>query len=273
MPPKLGLLAGGGNLPSQLIATCAERGRDLFVVAFEGCADPETVSRVPHCWVRLGAIGKIIRELRRAGVEEVVLAGGIGRPSWRSVKPDLRGMKMLPRVLAAGQGDGSILSVAIAELESEGFRVIGIEDVVVDLLAPEGVLGRVRPDPTAEADIARAVEVARAVGAADVGQAVVVQQGIVLGVEAVEGTDALLGRCAGLRRDGAGGVLLKLKKPGQDRRADLPTIGATTVDNALAAGLRGIAVEAGATLVVDRGALVAKADERQFFVVGVRIAR
>ncbi len=245
----------------------------MFVVAFEGSADRDSLSRVPHCWVRLGAIGKIIAELRRAGVEEVVLAGGIGRPSWRSVKPDLRGLKMLPRVLAASQGDGSILSVAIRELESEGFRVIGIEDVMTDLLAPEGLLGIIRPDPLAEADIAKATEVALAIGAVDVGQAVVVQQGMVLGVEAVEGTDALLERCAGLRRDGAGGVLLKLKKPGQDRRADLPTIGPTTLDKALAAGLRGIAVEAGATLVVDRKALVAKADDRHFFVVGVRIGR
>jgi DUF1009 family protein len=135
---------------------------------------------------------------------------------------------------------------------------------------PEGALGRVEPDAEAAADIAHGLRIARALGALDIGQAVVVQQGLVLGVEAIEGTDALIARCAGLRRDGPGGVLVKAAKPGQERRIDLPAIGARTVAAAAAAGLRGIAAEAGAALLLDRDEVVRRADAAGLFVVGVR---
>jgi DUF1009 family protein len=107
----------------------------------------------------------------------------------------------------------------------------------------------------------------------DVGQAVVVQQGVVLGVEAIEGTDALLERCGALRRDGPGGVLVKIKKPQQDPRLDLPTIGVTTVEHASAAGLRGIAVEAGGSLIVDREHVAGAADARGLFLVGIEVPK
>jgi len=140
---------------------------------------------------------------------------------------------------------------------------------LADALAPVGVLGAVAPDAVAEADIARGLDVAQALGRLDVGQSVVVQQGMVLGVEAIEGTDALIARCGRLRREGGGGVLVKIAKPGQDRRADLPTIGARTVSACAEAGLSGIAVAAGSTLLVDRAAIVAAADRAGLFVAGV----
>ncbi|HEY1364341.1 MAG TPA: LpxI family protein, partial [Xanthobacteraceae bacterium] len=127
-----------------------------------------------------------------------------------------------------------------------------------------------RPDAQAAADIEHGLRIARALGALDIGQAVVVQQGLVLGVEAIEGTDELLGRCAALRREGPGGVLVKTAKPGQERRADRPVIGPQTVALAAAAGLRGIAVEAGAAIVIDRDEVAAAADRAGLFVVGVR---
>jgi hypothetical protein len=161
--------------------------------------------------------------------------------------------------------------VLIAEIESEGLHVVGADDILHDLLVAEGVLGRHRPDDLAASDIARGLEVARALGAVDVGQAVVVQQGIVLGVEAIEGTDALIARAANLRREGPGGVLVKIKKPGQERRADLPTIGLSTVTAAVDAGLRGIAIEAGATLLIGRERLVAAADTAGLFVTALRV--
>jgi hypothetical protein len=125
------------------------------------------------------------------------------------------------------------------------------------------------PDAQAEDDIALGFRVVRALGALDIGQAAVVQQGLVLGLEAIEGTDALIARCAALRREGPGGVLVKAPKPGQERRADLPTIGRRTVEAAAAAGLRGIAVEAGASLVIDHAAVAVAADRAGLFVVGV----
>jgi DUF1009 family protein len=154
-------------------------------------------------------------------------------------------------------------------LGDEGFRVLGAHEILTEAVGPKGVLGGVAPDAAAQADIARGLEVARARGAVDVGQGCVVQQGIVLAAEAIEGTDAMLARAAGLARPGPGGVLVKIVKPGQDRRADLPTIGPGTVRGAAAAGLRGIAFEAGGTLLTDRAACIADADAAGLFLVGI----
>lgn len=261
----LGILAGGGELPRRLVATCARLARRCFVVAFEGHADAATVVGVPHAWAPLGAAGRVFDALREAGVRDVVLAGTIRRPSLLSLKPDARGAALLARIGLRALGDDGLLRAVIAELEREGFRVVGAHDVLGGLVAPAGVLGRVTPDPQARSDIARGVEVARALGAVDVGQAVVVQQGIVLGVETAEGTAALLTRVGALRCEGPGGVLVKLAKPGQDRRVDLPTIGVATVEQAAAAGLAGIAIEAGATLVLDLAGAIVAADAAGLF--------
>ena len=266
----LGIVAGGGELPSRLVQLCREKGRGVFVVALEGQTEAAAVNDVDHVWVRLGDASKAIEPLRTAGVEELVLAGAIKRPSLAELRPNLRVASFLAKVGKRAFGDDGLLSAIIGTLEEEeGFRVIGIDELVGDLVATAGPFGRHRPDRQAEGDIERGVEVARAIGAMDVGQSAVVQQGLVLGVEAAEGTDALLARCAGLRRDGPGGVLVKVKKPGQERRADLPTIGIETVRAAAAAGLRGIAVEAGGALVVDRAEVIRAADEAGLFVIGV----
>ena len=239
------------------------------MLAFEGAADPAVAAGVPHAWIRLGAAGEALRLLREQRVEEIVLAGGVKRPSVLSLRPDWRAAKFLARVGYRALGDDGLLKAIIREFEGEGFRVVGADAILGSAVAPVGPLGRHVPDAQADDDIALAFRIVRALGALDIGQAAVVQQGLVLGVEAIEGTDALLARCANLRREGPGGVLVKAPKPGQERRADLPTIGPRTVEAAAAAGLRGIAIEAGASLVIDRAALVAAADRAGLFVVGV----
>lgn len=268
-PPRLGILAGGGALPLRLVEACRAEGREVFAVTFEGVPGTPDFGATPQACVRLGEVGRTIALLREAGVEEVALAGAIPRPSLRSLKLDSRAVRMLARLRPDAAGDDRLLSLIVRELEEAGFRVIGVDDVLSGLLAPRGPFGRYEPDAEARADIAVGARAVRLLGAADIGQAAVVQQGIVLGVEAVEGTDALLARCAELRREGPGGVLVKLKKPGQERRADLPTIGPDTVENAAAAGLAGIAVEAGETLVLDREAVTRKADGAGLFVIGI----
>ena len=271
MPPKLGVLAGRGKLPACIIQACRETGRDYFVIAFEEQTAPETVAGAPHAWVRLGAAGSALQRLRDAGVEELVMAGGVRRPSLSALRPDAWAVKVFAKKGGKALGDDGLLSALISALEDEGFRMVGADDVVSDLLVPQGLLGAIVPEAEAKADIALGIEVALGLGALDVGQAVVVQQGLVLGVEAAEGTDALIERCAGLRRSGFGGVLVKVKKPGQERRADLPTIGVPTVTAVAAAGLSGIAVEAGGTLVMDRIAVAAAADKAGVFVIGVPV--
>jgi DUF1009 family protein len=273
LDPKLGILAGGGELPARIIAACRASGREFFVLAFEGEAAPETVEGTPHAWVRLGEAAEGLARLREAGVRELVLAGGVRRPSLKSLRPDRRALRFLTGIGKAMFRDGGLLAGIVTELEKEGFRIVGADSLVGDLLAAEGCYGAVEPDEVARADIARGIEVARAIGAIDLGQAVVVQQGVVLGVEAIEGTDALIRRCGGLRRAGPGGVLVKVRKPKQDRRVDLPTVGLATVGQAAEAGLRGIAVEAGGALVIDRHSLVKAADEAGLFVIGVPVPK
>ena len=146
---------------------------------------------------------------------------------------------------------------------------MGAHEILTEGLGPKGLLTRAHPDADALADIARAIPVLRALGAVDVGQGCVVQQGIVLAVEAIEGTDAMLARAATLARPGPGGVLVKMVKPGQDRRADLPTIGPRTIEAAHAAGLRGVAFEAGGTLFTDRTACIQQADQTGLFLLGL----
>jgi UDP-2,3-diacylglucosamine hydrolase len=271
MRPRLGILAGGGNLPARVIDACRRAGREFFVIAFEGQADAATVETTPHAWVPLGAAGKTIALLHQADVTEVMMVGRIRRPSLKSLHPDLRAAKILARVGARVGGDDALLSGITAELETEGFRVIGPDHILDDLLAGIGVHGAIEPGDEARCDIGRGVEVLRGLGHLDIGQAVVVQQGVVLGVEAAEGTDALIARCGPLHGDGPGGVLVKISKPGQERRVDLPTIGVATVEAAAAAGLRGIAVEAGGALLVDREATVEAADRAGLFVVGIDV--
>jgi DUF1009 family protein len=271
MAGRLGIIAGAGDLPARLVEACRAADRAFFVLAIEHETDPATVAGAPHAWIRLGAAGDGFRHLRENGVTELVMAGGIRRPSIASLRPDWRAAKFFAKVGYRALGDDGLLSAVVKELESEGFHVIGADALLPSALAPAGPFGALAPDAEAARDIARGIEVARALGALDVGQSVVVQQGLVLGVEAIEGTDALVARCAALRREGPGGVLVKMKKPGQERRADLPTIGAATVRAAARAGLRGIAVEAGGSLVIDLAGVAAAADRLGLFVVGVAV--
>lgn len=267
--PKLGIVAGAGDLPGKLIEACRSSGRPFFVLAIKGHADHPAVDEAPHTWLRLGRAGSAETVLRREGVEEVVFAGGVKRPSMRELVPDLKTAKVLLKATRQGLGDDGLLGLVIEEFEAAGVRVVGAHTILPELLAPEGPLGRRTPDETAEADIKRGVEVVRGLGALDIGQSCVVQQGIVLGVEAIEGTDALLRRVGELKRRGPGGVLVKMKKPGQDERIDLPTVGTQTVQEAQAAGLRGIAIEAQGTIVLEREEVARAADDAGLFVVGL----
>jgi UDP-2,3-diacylglucosamine hydrolase len=271
-PSPLGIIAGSGALPRRLIESCCSKGRQVFVLALEGEAEPEALAKVAHAWCRIGAAAKGIGLLRDNGVIDLVIAGGVRRPTLSAIRPDWRAAKFFAKVGYRLLGDDGLLSAIAKELELEGFRLIGAHDVLDEAAAvSEGPLGTFAPDAEAEADITRGIEIARAVGALDIGQAAVVQHGLVLGVEAIEGTDALLRRCAGLRRDGQGGVLVKVQKPGQETRIDRPTVGPQTVRLAAEAGLQGIAIEAGATLLIDRDEVIRAADAAGLFIVGVRL--
>jgi DUF1009 family protein len=266
----LGIIAGGGPLPARVAAAAAAANRPVYLVALDGYADTALIAQYPHAPARVGAAGHILRLLRDAQCQDIVLVGPVKRPSLLHLRPDAEGARLLARIgRAAFAGDDGFLAAIVKILGEEGFRVVGAHEILTEALGPKGLLTRAHPDAEALADIARAIPVLRALGLVDVGQGCVVQQGIVLAVEAIEGTDAMLARAATLARPGPGGVLVKMVKPGQDRRADLPTIGPRTIDAAHEAGLRGVAFEAGGTLFTDRTACIEQADQAGLFLLGL----
>lgn len=276
---RLGLIAGGGVLPLRVAEAWEAGGRPVHVLLIEGWADAAGLNRYPHERAGLGEIGRMIAAFRAAGCEAVCFAGMVKRPNFGALKLDMTGAALLPKALAAAvKGDDALMRVVVEAFEKAGFAVIGPHEAADGLTATEGPLGAVSPQAWDLADIRRGFEVARALGGFDIGQGVVVCAGLILATEAQEGTDAMLARILELPAEirgapeGRRGVLVKAPKPGQERRIDLPTIGAATVRGAARAGLAGIAVEAGGALIVDREAVAAEADATGLFVVGVPLA-
>lgn len=274
MPSEIGIVAGGGLLPELIAASCRAAGQRVFLLSLRDHADPGLAGRIEpddQAEIRLGEAGKGVKLMKRAGVRQVVFVGHVRRPSLAALRPDFATIGLLAKIGRRAMGDDTLLRAISAAVENEGFEVVGPLDLAPGLAAPEGPLTRKRPDSDAEVDIARGLEVGLQLGLCDVGQAVVVQQGIVLAVEAIEGTDAMLARSGELKRKGRPGVLVKISKPNQDMRLDLPTIGAATLEKVEAAGLAGIAVEAGRVMLLDRETLIAEADRRGLFLTGVRL--
>ncbi len=267
---KLGIIAGGGSIPRMLIEHCQNIGREFFVLAIKDNADASLVNEgIPHLWIRLGQAGTGFKAFSAEKVEEVVMIGTIKRPGFFDLIPDLKTAAFFAKVGAKSLGDDGLLRAVVKEIEAEGIKVMGVHEVLTDILVKEGVLGRYKPDKQAVLDIKRGMRVVHELGKLDVGQAVVVQQGIVLAVEGIEGTDELLRRCKNYKRKGDGGVLVKIRKPQQDMRIDLPTIGVKTVLNAHESGLRGIVVHARNGLIVDEKEVIKLADDKKMFIMGV----
>jgi hypothetical protein len=252
------------------------RGVQPVLFALKGACDPEAVARFRHHWISVGQVGRAIKLFRAENCRDLVFIGTLVRPALSEVRLDWGTVRVLGRVWAAFRGgDDHLLSGIGRILEQDGFRMVGIKDVAPDLLMPEGCLTRTAPDPNAAGDIARGREVLAALSPFDIGQAAVVIDGHVVGVEDIEGTDGLLARVARLRKEGRirakamRGVLVKAPKRGQDLRFDLPTIGSRTIEGAAAAGLAGIAIIAGNTIVADPQAMIEAADAAGLFVTGL----
>ncbi|MGE3770477.1 MAG: LpxI family protein [Bdellovibrionales bacterium] len=266
MTMRLAIIAGGGAIARQLFEHCQSAGYKFHIIALVGHADKEDVERFPHTWVRLGHGRKILDTLRSKAITDVVMIGNIRRPTLGGLLPDWTVIKLLPRLGWAMLGDDGLLRGIIKIFEEHGITVRGMKDLMPGLLAPAGIWTSRHPDDAVKQSISYGVTVAQKHGEADIGQAVVVRGDTTIATEDRNGTDDLLRR---VRENGAGGILVKLCKPQQDKRADLPTIGVRTVENAAAAGLSGIVVSAGNTLVDNYAATVAAANDRGLFIMGI----
>jgi len=271
-PRKLGIAAGGGVLPIRLAEAARAEGRDVFIVGVKGAAD-STIEAWPHDWVRVGAMGRFLRLFKDAGCEDIVIIGPMTRPRLRDIVPDFQGLLMLPGFIRRLKtGDDALLRGVVEFLENNGLAVIPAESILTSLLASEGLITKLAPDAAHEADIDIGIRAALDLGAQDIGQGAVVRSGKVIALEDIKGTDAMLFRVAAEHPDatsGRSGVLVKLPKPAQDRRVDLPTIGSRTVERAAAAGLAGIAIEAGGAIIADRDELAALANKLGLFVLAL----
>lgn len=275
---RIAVVAGGGALPVAVVRTLAMREADPFVVVIAGDADEAepVFAAADHAVMKPEEIGLLLPRLKKAGVARLVMAGAVTRrPRLGDIRWNLSTLKLVPRIAAGlARGDDGLLRSLIRLIEASGIKVVGAHEIVPDLLAPQGVLTRTAPTPGDRRDIEAASEAAIAIGRLDIGQAAIAIGGRAVALEGIEGTDGLLARTAAMRGHGrlagkARGALVKRCKPRQERRADLPAIGPDTIEGARAAGLAGVAVDAGRSFILDFERTIAAADAHGLFVVGL----
>ncbi len=276
----LAMIVGGGSIPIAVAEAVERRGRRVVLFPIRGWAEPAVVEKFRHHWIPLAKAGLFRRHARAEGCRDVVFVGTASRPPLRSLRVDWLTLRLLPRVVRAYRGgDDHLISSAARIFEDYGFRIVGAHEMAPEILMPEGPIGSRHPSGRDEADIVRALALLQATGAFDMGQGAIIADNHVLAVEAAEGTDAMVRRVADLRAQrriaipAGRGVLVKAPKLHQDRRFDLPAIGPRTVEEVARAGLAGIAVVAGGSIIAEPAAVALAADKANVFVVGVKADR
>ena len=265
---KIGIIAGGGQLPLLFAKAASQGGLEIFAAAHEGETDNELVDLVSGLqWVRLGQLGRIIKYFRQQGIDKTVMVGSITKTNiFRDIRPDLKGLGLWNKINV--KQDDAILRAVAEGLAKEGIEVVASTRYLPELLFPKGVLTKKKPTKAQQDDIRFGWQMARAVGNLDIGQCIVVRNQTVLAVEAIEGTDAAIKRGGMLGKEKA--VVIKLRKPNQDFRFDLPAVGITTIDSLLEAKAAVLAVEAQHALLFDRQTVVQLANKSGIVVVGVQ---
>ena len=263
----LGLIAGKGQFPSLISQGAAKLGIDVVAVGFDGFTDERLGEEVRELrLLKLGQLEKLIKFFRSRGVNRIVLAGAIHKPSALQLRPDFRAMRLVMRL--SSRNDSSLLRALAQELEGEGMEVVSPLEYVPELVMPEGLLTRREPTQREREDIAFGWGLAKELGRLDVGQCLVVQDRVTVAVEAIEGTDETLRRAGKLLKK-PGGVVVKIFKPGQDLHIDQPSIGLQTIEVMRESGLTCLAAEAGRSLFFDRKESLALADRTGICVLGI----
>jgi DUF1009 family protein len=276
MRGPLAIIAGAGDFPPRLADLAARHGRPVFIAALEGAAEPSAFGAADLQSYRLGQLGRLLEELRRREIADLVLIGSLPRPSFASLRPEASTLRYLPHFARAFRGgDDHLLRGVVSFFEGQGFAVHGPADVAPEITAPAGPLGRRAASPAQKELMTRGFQLLAALSPFDVGQAAILADHRVIAIEAAEGTDAMIRRVGDLAAAGrlriakGDGVLVKAPKDGQDLRVDMPAIGPETLRNLAAAGLSGIGLRAGRVLVGDAAGLGKLADQAGLFVEGV----
>lgn len=271
---RLGLLAGGADLPKYVAIAARETGIPITIAVLQPFADLADYKNATA--LHIGQLGKAFKIFKAAKCTHICMAGIVERPDFSQIKPDMKAITKLPSIMrAAGRGDNALLVHMMGLFEDEGFEIISPQQICSNLVLTEGVVGAISFQSQHRDDALKACEVAREIGRLDIGQAAIVAKGVTLAVEAQEGTDAMLTRILDLPKalrgnaDARSGILAKLIKPSQDIRVDLPVIGPETVKGAAAAGLAGIVAEAGQAFILNREEVIALADQAGIFIAGL----
>ena len=264
---KIGIIAGGGQFPLLFAKAAHSQGLKVYAAAHQGETDEALVDHVERLqWVKLGQLGKIISFFKQEGVKKTVFIGSITKTNiFRDVRPDLKGLELWNKINI--KQDDAILRAVADRLEKDGIEVVASTGYVPELLFPKGILTKKKPTKDQMVDIIYGWGIARSLGNLDIGQCVVVRNQTVLAVEAIEGTDATILRGGTLGKEKA--VVVKLRKPNQDLRFDLPAIGMKTIDSMKEVKASVLAVEAEYALFFDRDAVIQAADNAGIVIVGV----
>jgi len=273
---RLAIIAGNGRLPLYVAEAARRQGEQPFIFALKDESSADWTG-FDHEQIGIGEIARFKRRADELGIDRIIMSGGVSRrPPLRDMRLGLSGLLKIPKMIRTiiGGGDNTVLTAVIELLENGRRKVISVQDIAPSLLSESGPVGKVAPDKASLQDLKAAVKAARLIGTLDFGQGAIAVGGRVVALEGPEGTDAMLARVADLKRAGRisakrRGVLVKLCKPEQDVRVDLPSAGLATVEHAHAAGLAGVALEAGRSLLLDAEAVKAFADSHDMFVVGI----
>jgi len=268
MSKPIGILAGSGQFPHLFCEAAKKAGRTVYIVGYKGETSPDLEELAEKfCWVKLGQLGKTLKFLKKNNVEEVVFLGAITKTRiFKDIFPDIRGLSLWNKIDI--KQDDAILSAIADEFERDGITVLQSTCYLQDLLFPIGVLTKKKPSESQWQDIQFGFEMAKAVGNLDIGQCVVVREHTVLAVEAIEGTDAAIRRGGALGKEKA--VVVKVCKPDQDFRFDLPAIGVQTVQTMIEVGAKVLAVEKGQALLFDAPSTIGAANKAGICIVGVQ---
>ncbi len=267
-PKKIGVIAGSGQFPLLFIRAAREAGRTIVLLAHRNETSAEVAEAADEvCWIKLGQLGKMIKFFHTQGVGETVFVGAITKTKiFRDILPDFKGLTLWNKIDT--KQDDAILRAVAGVLEDEGINVLASTCYLDHLFFPHGVLTRKKPNENQRLDIEFGWENARAIGALDIGQCVVVRNRSVVAVEAIEGTDATIARGGALAKEKV--VVVKVRKPNQDFRFDLPATGIKTIETLASVQGAVLAVEAGQSLLFDPEAMIQAADKAGIVVVGVR---
>ncbi len=267
MPKKIGLIAGNGQFPLLFARTARQKGWEVYAVAYQGETDPTLVEHVVALeWLYLGQIKKIIKFFRSNDIKDAVMLGGVTKTKmFTNVRPDIKAVALLATMRHTH--DDAILRAFAELLANEGFQIQASTFLLPELLAPPGTWTRRKPSRTEIEDIRLGWEIAKEIGRLDIGQCVVTGGGTVLAVEAIEGTDAAIARGGALSKGQA--VVVKVCKPNQDTRFDIPAVGLNTIETMQQAKIRTLAIEAGKAVVFDRETMIRTADRYGMTVIAL----